>query len=106
VAHPARVAAVLWLTFAIVVWNVVFDRVLVIEGREYVYAAAVAANESRPYVRANDWMRAAQERALWIASATGATVVVIGLAAITIAIRRAHAANPNPNPEPEPQSEI
>jgi hypothetical protein len=39
-ARPVRAAVTLWLVFAFTVWNVVFDRILVIEGREYVYAAA------------------------------------------------------------------
>ena len=84
-AHPVRVAAVLWLTFAIVVWNVVFDRILVIEGREYVYAASVAANESRPYVGAHDWMRAAKKLAPWNSSAAGGVLLAVGLTAIAIA---------------------
>ena len=42
-----RLAAFLWLLFAFVVWNVVFDRILVIEGRAYVYAAAVAVSKPR-----------------------------------------------------------
>jgi hypothetical protein len=41
--RAARMARWLWIAFAIVVWNVVFDRVLVLAGRQYVHAATVAA---------------------------------------------------------------
>ena len=33
----------LWIVWAIVVWNVVFDHVIVVAGREYLAAAIVAA---------------------------------------------------------------
>jgi hypothetical protein len=83
-----RLAVFLWLLFAFVVWNVVFDRILVVEGREYVYAAAVAVSQSAPYVRAGPWMRAAQSRALWTATAAAASVLTIGFAGIAVAARR------------------
>jgi len=41
--RTARVAVALWIALAVVVWNVVFDRVLVVAGRQYVYAATIAA---------------------------------------------------------------
>ena len=34
-----RLAVALWIVWAVVVWNVVFDRVLVNAGREYVRSA-------------------------------------------------------------------
>lgn len=86
-ARPVRVAAILWLTFAFTVWNVVFDRILVVEGREYVYAAAVAVSRSAPYVLAEPWMTAAQTRALWIASGAAFAVAAIGLIGIGVARR-------------------
>jgi hypothetical protein len=83
-----RLAVFLWLLFAFVVWNVVFDRILVIEGREYVYAAAVAVSQSAPYVLAGPWMHAAQSRALWTATAAAGGVLAIGFAGIAVAARR------------------
>ena len=83
-----RLAVFLWLLFAFVVWNVVFDRVLVIEGRQYVYAAAVAASTSAQYVLASPWMRAAQSHALWTATAAATGVLTIGFAGIAVAARR------------------
>ena len=89
--HPARAARVarwLWIAFAIVVWNVVFDRILVLAGRQYVHAAAVAARGSGPYLRASDWMRPAITRGLWTATAAAGAILVIGLIAVPLAARR------------------
>jgi hypothetical protein len=91
-ARPVKLAALLWLTFALTVWNVVFDRILVIEGREYVHAAATAVSQSAPYVLAEPWMRAAQARALVTASSAAVVVAIIGFAGIALAMR-----NPQPD---------
>jgi hypothetical protein len=85
---PRRVATALWVALAIVTWNVIFDRVLVLAGRRYVYAAATAANVSRPYERIGDWMPPAAARAAWLASAGAAIVLAVGLGAIALASRR------------------
>jgi hypothetical protein len=82
-----RLAVFLWLLFAFVVWNVVFDRILVVEGREYVYAAAVAASHSAPYVLAGPWMEAARSRAFWAATAAAGGVLAFGAAGIAVASR-------------------
>ena len=39
----ARLARVLWIAWAIVVWNVVFDHTIVVAGRDYIAAAAPVA---------------------------------------------------------------
>jgi len=82
------VAIALWIALAIVVWNVVFDRVLVVAGRQYVNAATRAARGSGPYVRVDAWMRPAERRALWTASVAGGTILAAGLASISLATRR------------------
>jgi hypothetical protein len=89
--HPAqasRVARRLWITFAFVVWNVVFDRVLVLAGRRYVYAAAIASTGSGPYLRAGDWMRPAIARGLWTATCAAGVILAIGLIGVPLAARR------------------
>src|SRR5260370_20573366 len=87
-ARAARIARWLWIAFAIVVWNVVFDRVLVLAGRQYVHAATVAARGSGPYLRVNDWMRPAITRGLWTATAFAAVILAIGLISLPLAARR------------------
>ena len=74
-----RFALILWIAWALIVWNVVFDRVLVTAGRWYLEAAYRAAELGGPYVRIDDWMQPAVTRALAIASAAGGAILLIGL---------------------------
>lgn len=88
-SRKVRVAIALWLVLAFLVWNVVFDRILVLAGRRYSYAARVLVREKGTYLRIDDWMRPAITRGLWTASAAGIAVAVVGLAGVAIARRRA-----------------
>ena len=83
-----RLATALWIVCAVIVWNVVFDRVLVVAGREYVRSARAAAAGSGPYARIDDQMRPAASRACWTASAAAGVIVTIGIAAVRLAARR------------------
>lgn len=83
-----RLALVLWIVLAVVVWNVVFDHVIVVAGREYLAAAVSAAGSGRPYARVDEWMRPAKARGFWIASAASAAILIAGLGAIRLASRR------------------
>jgi len=82
------VALALWIALALVVWNVVFDRVLVLAGRQYVYAASRSVRDSGPYLRVDDWMRPAQRRALWMASGASVLILTIGVTGCAVAVRR------------------
>ena len=84
----AGIALALWVALAFVVWNVVFDRVLVVAGRQYVYAATRAARGSGPYVRVDDWMRPAVSRATRTASGAAVLILTIGVVACAVAARR------------------
>lgn len=88
--RTVRLAVGLWIALACVVWNVFFDRVLVVAGRQYVHAAMLAARASEPYLRVDDWMRPAISRAGW--GATGAALVplAIGLLGVALAVRRSN----------------
>ena len=83
-ASKARIAAALWVAWAVIVWNVIFDRVIVVAGRSYVNAARLAAARGGPYARMDDWMRPAVTQALWTATAAGAAILLVGF----IALRR------------------
>jgi hypothetical protein len=87
VSRGARIAVVLWIVLAFLVWNVVFDRVLVLAGRRYVHDAAIAA-DSGHYLLINDVMPAAIARGAWLASASAAGILALGLAGIRVATRR------------------
>jgi hypothetical protein len=86
-ASAARLARSLWIAWAIVLWNVIFDRVLVVAGRSYVYAAARAAKASGPYLRVDDWMKPAMTHGLWLASIASTLLLLAGFAAISAASR-------------------
>ena len=75
----SRLRVVLWVALAVVVWNGVYDRVLVNATRAYVITATAAAEGSGPYARIEDVMRPARSRALVLASLAAGVVVVVGL---------------------------
>jgi hypothetical protein len=72
-----RIAVALWIAWAVIVWNVVFDHVIVVAGREFIAAAAQAAHGGGPYARMDDWMRPAVPRAFWTATAASAVLLLI-----------------------------
>jgi hypothetical protein len=78
----ARIAALLWLAWAVVVWNVVLDQTIVLAGRRYVVAAIGAAQGTGAYARIDDWMRPAVTRGFWLA--TAAAVVILGIAFVSL----------------------
>jgi len=85
-----RLARALWIAWAIIVWNVVFDRMIVVAGRDYINAADRAVAESArtghpAFAKMDDWMRPAVTRGLWIASAAGGAILLTGLISIHLA---------------------
>jgi hypothetical protein len=80
-ARAARMALALWIIWAILLWNVVFDHVIVVAGREYIAAAVRAANGAGDYARMDDWMRPAITRAFWTATAAATALLLVFLAA-------------------------
>ena len=90
--QAARLARALWIAWAVVVWNVVFDHVIVVAGRSYIAAAGrAAAVPGGRFANMDDWMRPAVTRGFWIATASASLVFLTGLAASALAGRR-----PNP----------
>jgi hypothetical protein len=86
------VAAALWVVWAVVVWNVIFDRVLVVAGRRYVQAARLAAAAGGPYARMDDWMRPAVTDGLRAATAAAAVILLVGFIALRAAASSATSA--------------
>lgn len=80
--RAARLALGLWIVWAIVLWNVVLDHVIVMAGRAYLYAAALADVGRGPQVRMDDFMRPAVTRGVWIASACALAVLVVGIVGV------------------------
>ncbi|HEX7138024.1 MAG TPA: hypothetical protein VF219_09270 [Vicinamibacterales bacterium] len=85
-----RIALALWIVWAIVVWNVVFDHVIVVAGREYIAAATRAAFSTtlpHRYENMDLWMRPAVTRGLWIASLSAAAILVPGVVLVRASAR-------------------
>ena len=78
----ARLARVLIVAWAVIVWNVVFDHVIVVAGRSYIAAARAAAASAGSFANMDDWMKPAVTRGLWIATAAGGAILIAGLAAV------------------------
>jgi len=87
----ARLARALWIAWAVIVWNVVFDHVIVVAGREYIYAAGRAGGRSGPDGRSlvlmDDYMRPAVRRGAWIATAAAGLILLTGLPAIHFGLK-------------------
>ena len=77
----------LWLVLAVVVWNVVFDRILVLAGRRYVHAVGAAGEDGQGYVLIDSWMRPALAHGIRVASLAALAIAVFGLIAVAIAAR-------------------
>ena len=84
-ARAARVAVALWIVLAVIAWNAVFDYQIVVAGRLYVHAAAVAAQAESSYARVDDWMLPAITRGLWLASAAAGATLMAGLLGVRVA---------------------
>jgi hypothetical protein len=82
-----RLAIALWITWAVIVWNVVFDHVIVVAGRAFIAAAGLAAQGAGPYAHMDDWMRPAVTRAFWTATAASSSLLVL-LLVILCPLRR------------------
>jgi hypothetical protein len=82
-----RIARALWVVWAVIVWNVVFDRVIVVAGRAYIRAAIESASAGGPRPRMDDFMRPAIPHGVWLSSASALAILAIGLPAIAYASR-------------------
>lgn len=80
-------AVALWLVLAFTVWNVIFDRILVLAGRRYSFAATTAARAGHDYLRIDDWMRPAIANGVRVASLAALAIAAFGLVAVAIASR-------------------
>jgi ABC-type dipeptide/oligopeptide/nickel transport system permease subunit len=72
----ARLALALWIAWAVLVWNVVFDQVIVLAGREYIQAALAAG--AGPFANMDDWLRPAVAHGLWLASGAAGAILLTG----------------------------
>ena len=85
--RSARIAAALWIAWAVVVFNVVLDQMIAVAGRRYIIEAIASAGAMGPYVRMDDWMRPAVVRGLWLATGAAAAILAIGFVGLRLATR-------------------
>jgi len=85
--RSARIAAALWIAWAVVVWNVVLDQVIVVAARRYIIEAIASADAMGPFVRLDDWMRPAVSRGFWYATIAAAAILVVGFITLRLATR-------------------
>ena len=90
------VAVVLWLLCAAVVWNVIFDRLVVLAGRRYSHDAYVVYRSTGRYLLINDVMRPAIAHAARVASVVAGTIAAAALLAIRVAARARRGDGPPP----------
>src|SRR5690349_24942381 len=84
----ARLARTLWIVWAALVWNVVFDHTIVVAGRHYIAAAGRAAFSTPPrYEDMDAWMRPSVAHGLWFASAIAGAILVAGFVFVHAAER-------------------
>lgn len=86
--YSVRLAVGLWLVFACLVWNVVFDRVIVLAGRRYSYDATVRYRTSGAYLHIDDVMRPATTHGVWVASVVAVAIAIVALVIIRLAAVR------------------
>lgn len=85
-ARAARVARALWILWAVLVWNVVFDRVIVVAGRNAIRAAGRPGSGING-INIDDFMRPAIPRGLWIATLAASAILVVGCSFIQFSTR-------------------
>ena len=74
-AQAARIARALWIVWAVIVWNVVFDHVIVVAGRQPIG------------LNIDELMRPALASELWIATVAAAVMLFVGLSSIRLTTR-------------------
>jgi len=82
------VAVALWLLLAFVVWNVIFDRMIVLAGRRYSHDAGVLYRMTSRYLYIDEVMRPAVAHAARVASVAAGTLALVGLLGIRMAASR------------------
>jgi hypothetical protein len=84
----SRIALMLWCVLAFLVWNVVFDRVLVLAGRRFVHEASVVARQGGDYLLIDGHMRSAVVNGFRLANVSAAAILILAFVAIRGARRR------------------
>jgi hypothetical protein len=82
-----QLAIALWIVFAFVAFNALFDFLVVRAGRDYLHAAAIADRDGHQRLLLADWMRPAVKRAFAYASILGFAILASGFIGFIVARR-------------------
>ena len=83
-----RAALIAWAAFAAVVWNVVFDAVVIQSGRDYLTQQAVHQKGQGPAVTIPQVMYPGVARGARVATLAGGAVAACGACAVGLVARR------------------
>jgi hypothetical protein len=86
--RPVRLALGLWLAFAVVVWNVSFDRQVKNAGRAFMWEQVSRYQRGLPVVTINEGFRPRVRAAAARSSAGALLVAGTGIIAVAFAARR------------------
>jgi hypothetical protein len=86
--RPRRAALLAWAACAVVVWNVVFDAIVIRSGREYLALQALHQQGRAPAVTIRDVMDPGVARAAKTATVSGGVAGAAGLLAVWLVGRR------------------
>jgi len=81
-----RAARAIWIAWAVIVWNVIFDQTIVLAGRDFVQTA-IAANTG-PFLNMDAWMRPAVAHGFWFATAGAGAILLTYFAVVTLCASR------------------
>jgi len=74
-----RFATIAWIALVVVLWNVVFDWVVIQSGRDYLTQQALHQQGKGPAVTIPGVMRPGIARGAWLASAAAGGVAAVGV---------------------------
>ncbi len=83
-----RVVIALWLVFAVVAWNVIFDRLVWTAATDFTRDQVVRYQAGTPVTSIHDGFSPRVRIAAWQASLWTLPIVVAGVAAVLISFRR------------------
>jgi hypothetical protein len=83
-----RASLIAWAAFAFVVWNVVFDAVVIQSGRDYLTRQALHQKGEGPAVTIPQVMYPGVARGARVATLAGGSVAAFGACAVGLVVRR------------------
>jgi hypothetical protein len=74
-----RILVIVWIVLAVVLWNAIFEMLIVQGVKQYLFRAAMHDAGRAPFVAIADVMNAAIYRATWVATMWTSIVLLAGM---------------------------